>query len=689
MQLNTPLAKLAGIGPSFINRLQKLDLNTLEDLIYHFPSRYEDFSNVSKLSDVKVGDKVTIKGEVWQIKNAYTKFRKVITKALINDGSATIELVWFNQPYLTKAIKVGDRLNVAGEVSKFAGKLSIVSPDYEKADRLVHTGRLVPIYPETYGVSSKWLRNQISKILPLAIKQIEDYLPQQIKDNMLSLAEAITKIHFPPSRWEAEKARKRLGFDELFLINLATNQTRSKWQQKTLIETWKFTESDLNHFIKSLPFELTNAQKRVLSEIMADLKKPHPMNRLLQGEVGSGKTVVAAAIVYLAQLNGFQSLLMAPTEILAWQHYETLKKLLEPLELSIGLYTGSRKFTKIKNSRFATFVDAGARRAKLKIQNFIPDVIVGTHALLSDKIKPDKLGLVIIDEQHRFGVEQRTLLRAKGSAPHLLTMTATPIPRTVSLTIYGDLDISVIDEMPKGRQPVLTYLVPEEKRADAYKFIEKKAKEKNQVYIITPLIEESETQASAKAAKVEFERLQKVFPDLKHGLLHGRMKSKDKEQVINQFKSNQIDILVSTSVVEVGVDIPNATIMLIEGAQRFGLAALHQLRGRVGRGGKESFCLLFSDSNLPEENRRLKQMEKIDNGLRLAELDLKIRGAGSIFGYSQHGRFDLKVAKLTDLPLIEKTKSAASKILAENPSLDKYPLLKAKLLSVAKEVAPD
>lgn len=669
MQLNTPLAKLASIGPSFINRLQKLDLNTLEDLIYHFPSRYEDFSNVSKLSDVKVGDKVTIKGEVWQIKNAYTKFRKVITKALINDESATIELVWFNQPYLTKAIKVGDRLNVAGEVSKFAGKLSIVSPDYEKADRLVHTGRLVPIYPETYGVSSKWLRNQISKILPLAIKQIEDYLPQQIKDNILPLAEAITKIHFPSSRWEAEKARKRLGFDELFLINLATNQTRSKWQQKTLIKKWRFTESDLNHFVKSLPFELTNAQKRVLSEIMADLKKPYPMNRLLQGEVGSGKTVVAAAIVYLAQINGFQSLLMAPTEILAWQHYETLKKLLEPLELSIGLYTGSRKFT--------------------RIQNFIPDVIVGTHALLSDKIKPDKLGLTIIDEQHRFGVEQRTLLRAKGASPHLLTMTATPIPRTVSLTIYGDLDISVIDEMPKGRQHVLTYLVPEEKRADAYKFIEKKSKEKNQVYIITPLIEESETQASAKAAKVEFERLQKVFPDLKRGLLHGRMKSKDKEQVINQFRSNQIDILVSTSVVEVGVDIPNATIMLIEGAQRFGLAQLHQLRGRVGRGGKESFCLLFSDSNLPEENRRLKQMEKIDNGLRLAELDLKIRGAGNIFGYSQHGRFDLKVAKLTDLPLIEKTKSAASKILEENPSLDKYPLLKAKLLSVAKEVAPD
>lgn len=669
MDLKTSLSKITGIGPSFINRLKRLDLNTLEDLIYHFPFRYEDFSNVSKLSDVKIGDKVTIKGEIWQIKNAYTKFRKVITKALINDGSAAIELVWFNQPYLTKAIKVGDRLNVAGEVSKFAGKLSIVSPDYEKADRLIHTGRLVPIYPETYGVSSKWLRNQISKILPRAIKQIEDYLPQQVKDNMLPLAEAITKIHFPASRWEAEKARKRLSFDELFLINLATNQTRSRWQQKTLIKTWKFTESDLNHFIKSLPFELTNAQKRVLSEIMADLRKPHPMNRLLQGEVGSGKTIVAAAIVYLAQLNGFQSLLMAPTEILAWQHYETLKKLLEPLELSIGLYTGSRKFTRIQNS--------------------IPDVIVGTHALLSDKIKPDKLGLTIIDEQHRFGVEQRTLLRAKGSAPHLLTMTATPIPRTISLTIYGDLDISVIDEMPKGRQHVLTYLVPEEKRADAYKFIEKKSKEKDQVYIITPLIEESETQASAKAAKVEFERLQKVFPDLKHGLLHGRMKSKDKEQVINQFRSNQIDILVSTSVVEVGVDIPNATIMLIEGAQRFGLAQLHQLRGRVGRGGKESFCLLFSDSNLPAENRRLKLMEKIDNGLELAELDLKIRGAGSIFGYSQHGRFNLKVAKLTDLPLIEKTKSAASKILEENPSLDKYPLLKAKLLSHAKEVAPD
>jgi len=669
MDLKTPLAKITGIGPAYINRLKKLNLNTVEDLIYHFPFRYDDFSNISKLSDVKIGDKVTIKAEVWQIKNTYTKFRKVITKALINDGSGTIELVWFNQSYLTKTIKVGDKLNVAGEVSKFAGKLSIVSPDYETADRLVHTGRLVPVYPETYGVSSKWLRNQINKILPFTLQDIDEYLPDMVKNNLIDLPQAIDKIHFPKNKQDILAARNRLGFDELFLINLATLQIRISWQKKTLIHPWKLNEGDLNHFKNSLPFELTQAQSRVLSEITTDLKKSSPMNRLLQGEVGSGKTVVAAAIIYLAKLGGFQSLLMAPTEILSWQHYDTLIKILKPLGLSIGLYTSSRKFTRIKN--------------------FIPDVIVGTHALLSDKIKPEKVGLVIIDEQHRFGVEQRTLLRQKGDVPHLLTMTATPIPRTVALTIYGDLDISIIDELPKGRQVVKTYLVPEEKRADAYKFVEKKVKEEDQVYIITPLIEESESQASAKAAKVEFERLQKVFPKLKLGLLHGRMKSKDKEQIISQFRSGKINILVSTSVVEVGVDIPNATIMVIEGAQRFGLAQLHQLRGRVGRGGKESFCLLFSDSNLLEENHRLKQMEKIDNGLELAELDLKIRGSGTIFGTTQHGRFDLKIARLKDLSLIEKTKLAAQLILKQDPSFNRYPLLREKLSSISSEVAPD
>lgn len=683
MDLNLKLAHLRGIGPSFAKRIQKLNLVTVYDLIHHYPFRYNDFSKKTLISGVKIGDRITISGEIWQIKNAYTRYGKVITKAIINDGSASIDLTWFNQPYLTKTLKVGDALHVAGTVAKFGSKLTIIAPDWEKQEHYIHTGTFVPVYPETAGVSSKWLRNKISQLLPEATSSITDFLPENIRDGMLPLNDALQKIHFPPSLEEAGKARERLGFDELFLISLATQQTRLNWQKKTLIKKWQVAKFDLQPFIDSLPFKLTGAQDKVIDAICKDLQKDLPMNRLLQGEVGSGKTVVAAAAMYLAHLNGFQSLLMAPTEILAWQHFDTLKKILEPSGLTIGLYTGSRKFTK----------------GKLESGTGNPDVIVGTHALLSDKLNPQKVGLLVIDEQHRFGVEQRTLLRQKGSprgeagsAPHFLTMTATPIPRTVALTMYGDLDMSVIDEMPKGRIKVKTYLVPEHKREDAYKFIEKKVRVGDQVFIITPLIDESESNLSIKAATVEYEKLKSTFADLRLGLLHGRMKSKDKDDVIKAFRAQTIDILVSTSVVEVGMDIPNATIMIIEGAQRFGLAQLHQLRGRVGRGTKPSFCLLFTDPGAADEISRIKHLEKVYDGLKLAELDLKIRGAGTIFATLQHGRFDLKIARLTNLQLVERTKASASKILAEDPSLDKYVALRAQLAllsGVTQEVAPD
>ncbi len=393
------------------------------------------------------------------------------------------------------------------------------------------------------------------------------------------------------------------------------------------------------------------------------------MNRLIQGEVGSGKTVVAAIAIYLTHMNSMKSLFMAPTEILAFQHFETVSKLLEPFGIKVGIYTGSRKFTKGKES---------------------PDVIIGTHALLSNTLAADNIGLVIVDEQQRFGVAQRSLLRSKAKLPHFLAMTATPIPRTVSLTIYGDLDVSVINEMPKGRIKVKTYYTPSHKRADAYKFIAEKVKEGGQAFIITPLIEESETLLSAKAAKSEFERLQKdVFPNFKLGLLHGKLKSREKVLVINDFKDKKIQILVSTSVVEVGMDIPNATIMAIEGAERFGLSQLHQLRGRVGRGAQESFCLLFSETEEPMVVNRLKNLETIHDGLALSELDLKIRGGGDIFGVRQSGRWDLKIASLSNLEMIEKSRNAAKKILADAPSLDKYPLLRAKLPGLSVDVLPD
>lgn len=675
MDLNTPLYTLTGIGSSLTTKLRRLNLNTISDLIYHFPFRYDDFSKISKANEARIGEIVTLQGQIWSIKNVYTRFGKVLTQAIFNDGTSPITLTWFNQSWLTKQIAVGDKLQISGKISKYKNKLSIMAPQWEKLDNesrshlrsgnTLHTGRLVPVYPETANLTSKWIRTKVAHLLPLLIDKIVDPLPDTIRDNMIPLDEAIQKIHLPDSMKDVEKARERLGFDELFFVSLATQKARMEWKNKPVVDSLKISESNLNQLIKSLPFNLTGAQNRVLKEIISDLKKTQPMNRLIQGEVGSGKTVVAAVTTYLVHLNGLRTLFMAPTEILAFQHYETVKKLLEPFKITVGIYTGSKKDAK----------DV--------------DVVVGTHALLSQKLAIENVGLVIIDEQQRFGVEQRTFLRSRAKLPHFLTMTATPIPRTVALTLYGDLDLSIIDEMPKGRPKIKTYLVPEAKRADGYKFIEKKIKEDDQAYIITPLIEPSETLLSVKAAKVEFERLKKIFPDLRLGLLHGRMKTKDKEQVLKDFRSNTINILVSTSVVEVGMDIPNATIMIVEGAERFGLAQLHQLRGRIGRGTKTSYCLLYTSGSSVDESRRLKYLETTFDGLKLAELDLKIRGSGEIFGLKQSGRFEFKIASLSNLALVEKTKAAATKLLAEDPNLDKHPLIKAKLEDLAADVMPD
>ena len=515
--------------------------------------------------------------------------------------------------------------------------------------------------------------------MPQAISQIQDPLPDSVRDDMLILPEALQKIHFPQSWTDVEKARQRLGFDELFFVSLATQKARMVWREKPIIHPLKINKKDISEIIASLPFSLTAAQNKVLMEILADLKKDQPMNRLIQGEVGSGKTVVATIIAFLAHKNGFRTLFMAPTEILAFQHFETVTKFLKPFKIKVGIYTASKKFDKGKGK-------------KLHPSPFTlhPDVIIGTHALLSEKLTIPDVGLVIVDEQQRFGVEQRSYLRGKAKPPHFLTMTATPIPRTVALTLYGDLDLSTIDELPKERLKIKTHVVPQKKRADAYKFIEGKIKTGDQVYIITPLIEQSETMLSAKAATIEFERLKKeIFPKFNLGLLHGRLKSKEKEEVMGKFKTGKIDILVSTSVVEVGVDISNATIMLIESAERFGLAQLHQLRGRIGRGSKQSYCLLFSEIPNRDNISRLKNLERIDNGLKLAELDLKIRGSGEIFGIKQSGRFEFKIASFSNLSLVEKTRNLAHKLLQDNPTLDKYPILKAKLHDLAANVMPD
>ncbi len=666
MNLKTPLNQITGIGSGTLWKLKKLNIETLEDLIYHFPFRYDDFSKIVPSQEAQIGEVVTLKGEIWSIKNIFTRSRKIITQAIFNDGTSPITLTWLNQSWLTKQIQTGDQLQISGKLTKYKNKLSVMVPRWEKIQdtfkpQTLHTGRLVPIYPETARLSSKWLRLKISQLMP---PKVTDPLPENLRADMLPLSEALQKIHFPKNWQEAEKARQRLGFDELFYVSLATQKSRMEWKKKPLVSPLKINEKDLNEFTKGLPFTLTLSQQNVLEEILADLKRKEPMNRLIQGEVGSGKTVVATIVAFLAYKNGYRTLFMAPTEILAFQHFETIKKFLENHGINVGIYTGSKK--KVQDS----------------------DVVVGTHALLSDRLKIENVGLIIVDEQQRFGVEQRSYLRSKAKPPHFLTMTATPIPRTVALTVYGDLDLSVINELPKNRPKISTFLVPEKKRLDSYKYIEKKVNQGDQVYIITPLIEKSETLTTVRAVKVEFEKLQKIFPRLKLGLLHGRMKSKEKEQVLKDFQSGKIRILVSTSVVEVGMDIPNATIIVIEGAERFGLSQLHQLRGRVGRGTKESYCLLFTSDSTADKHR-LKYLENTFDGLKLAELDLKIRGSGEIFGSKQSGRFEFKIASFSNLTLAEQTRDAARKLLQEDPTLDKYPSLKAKLDDLSGNAMPD
>lgn len=677
MDLQLPVSEVSRAYKMYARRLEKLGILKLEDFLFHIPFRYDDFSLISKIGQVQAGEIVTVKGTVAEIHNQYTRKWKTLQRAVVKDETGNIDVLWFNQPFLTKSIKKDDLISLSGKVEMEGNKIQMISPDYEVIfnNQTIHTGRLVPIYPETYGISSKWLRRQIYKLLEEK-NQIKDFLPESlIKENdLMTLRDAIEKIHFPESLNEAQKARERLAFDELFELQLSALVRKKAWEKNTILNPWKISLGKVDGLIAKLPFELTGAQKKAVSEILNDLTAKRPMNRLLEGEVGSGKTVVGAIAMYVAFLNGFQSAFMAPTEILAQQHFATISTLLEPFGVKVSLQTGNSKNKKILNTKY---------------EMLDTDVIVGTHALVYSKVQFKNLGLVIVDEQQRFGVEQRTIIREKGQNVHLLTMTATPIPRTVALTMYGDLDLSVLDEMPIGRKIVKTWLVPPEKRNNAYIWIEKQIKEqKTQVFIVCPFIEESETMITVKAATKEFERLQKeIFPNLKLGLLHGKLKAREKTEILKNFRDKKIDILVSTPVVEVGIDIPNATIMMIEEADRFGLAQLHQMRGRVGRSDKQSYCLLFTSSKNEATIERLKALETLYSGAELAELDLKLRGPGQIFGTSQHGRQVLKVASFSDFALIEKTKREAEKIF---PEINKYPQLleKTKQINLA-HVSPD
>ncbi|OGY22255.1 MAG: ATP-dependent DNA helicase RecG [Candidatus Woykebacteria bacterium GWA1_44_8] len=670
MDLNTQVKEIPRIGPTFLRKLKKLNIGTVGDLIYHFPFRYETYGGKKKIGEVVLGEVASVSGEVWQIRNVRTRFRKNLTLAKVADSSGTIEVVWFNQPFLIKTLPVGSKISLAGKIDLFSQKPTFINPEYELLSKTgkkpLHTTGLVPIYPETAGLNSKWLRKQIKEVLPSLLPKVEEVLPaESLKRNrLIGRRQAIWQIHAPTSEKRIEAARKRLAFDELLIISLQAKIRKAAWQKPQGGVALPTNQEKILRLIQALPFHLTEAQSKVLKEILADLSQKKPMNRLLQGDVGSGKTVVAAIAAYSVFLNGFQTAIMAPTEILAIQHFNTLKAILAPCGVKISLRTSARK----RNEPF--------------------DCLVGTHALLSSTVSFEKLAFAVIDEQHRFGVKQRGLLRSKGIAPHVLTMTATPIPRSLALTLYGDLDISTIDELPKGRRIVKTYVVPLNKRGGAYQFIREKTAVGEQVFIICPLIDPSETLASAKAANQEYKRLQEdVFPDLSLGLLHGRMKSKEKERVLEEFLSKKYYILVATPVVEVGIDIPGATVMLIEAAERFGLASLHQLRGRVGRSSQQSYCFLFTESRGRAVLDRLKALERHYIGLKLAEIDLQMRGPGQIYGTAQSGLTNFKIANLADLPTVESVKKEAD-ILFDQITLEKLPALKNDLES-SGPIAPD
>lgn len=671
MDLHVPIKDSGRNFKMLSGRLEKLGIKTPWDFLLHIPFRYDDFSLISKIGQIQPGEVVTINGTVIEMKNQYTRRWKNLQRAKIKDETGILDVLWFNQPYLAKNIHAGNKIALSGKIGKDKNSLMMVAPDFElltEADP-IHTGRLVPIYPETRGISSKWIRRQVKKFLDEIPDDFSDFIPASIISNekLLPLKKALYQIHFPKTLDEASKARERLAFDELFLLQLRTKIKREEWIEELRgipLEIKKF-EKEIDNFYKSLPFKLTNSQKKAIQEILEDLTKKEPMNRLLQGDVGSGKTVVAMVAMYLAHLNGYKSILMAPTEILAQQHYKTISNLFSKIKLRVGLATSS---------------------SKLK-GDF--DILIGTHSVLFKKVDPAKLGLVVIDEQQRFGVEQRSIVRKKGNNPHFLTMTATPIPRTVALTMYGDLDVSYLSDMPHGRKIIKTWLTPNSKRENAYKWIEKEIKtNKTQAFIICPFIEESETMQTIKAATVEFEKLKKEdLKNLKLQLLHGKMKSKEKEKTMTDFKNKKFDVLVATPLVEVGIDIPNATIIVIEAAERFGLSQLHQLRGRVGRSDMQSYCLLFTQSKSPQASVRLKGMESIQNGAQLAELDLKLRGPGDMYGTMQHGMPKLKVASFSDTSSIQRASSEAEKIL---PKLKEFPNLEKELNNITSaQISPD
>ena len=681
--LESPVDRLRGVDSKTSARLRRLGVVTIRDLLYLLPRRHNDFSRTAKVSELVPGEELTVVATVWEAREtALGKGRLKTTEAVVGDETGNIKVVWFGQPYLARLLKPNSMVAFSGRVDIYKGQRQMQSPEFEILDRqenLIHTGRLVPVYPLTEGLGPRRLRGIVWQALENWAPLVEEFLPEDIRlrAGLAPISEAIFQAHYPEDFPSQAAARKRLAFDELLLLQMAVLIRRRNWQDNVEGIPLRADSAVMGSFISSLPFDLTTAQERCLGEVLEDLKRgTPPMNRLLEGEVGSGKTVVALAALLAAVTSGHQGSIMVPTEVLAEQHFATVSRLLGslaspvrgdnlitvyldlfPRPVSVGLLTGSTK---------------GSLKKELqqRVLEGTLDIIIGTQALIQEGIEMPRLALAVVDEQHRFGVMQRAALRQKGRiSPHVLVMSATPIPRTLALTLYGDLDISTIDQLPPGRQRVVTRQVPPDRRDVAYGFVRKEVRNGRQAFVICPLVEESEA-IEARAATEEYERLSKeVFPDLRVGLLHGRMSIRDKDEVMGRFRNGELDILVSTPVVEVGIDVPNATVMVVEGAHRFGLSQLHQLRGRVGRGQHRSYCLLLSEYSTPEAKERLSAVERIHDGFQLAEVDLELRGPGDFFGTRQSGLPSLRAARLSDQDLLKLAREEAAELLRVDPGL--------------------
>jgi len=678
--LDSAITVIKGVAINIANKFAKLNVRTVHDLLYFFPRRYVDYSQRKPVSALIEGEEQTIIGTIWQARVATLGYRKG-TEAIVGDETGNIRAVWFNQPYLAKRFRTNARIVISGTVGLFKGHKVFESPEWELLEDkdLIHTGRLVPVYPLTQGLYPRQVRKWTKEAVDGFACQLDDFLPLDIKTRcqLLDLPAAISQIHYPDDRTMAERARGRLSFDELFLLQLGVLARKRDWQEGQPGTAFNIDQEVINRFLSCLPFALTQAQERVLQEILTNLQQAKAMSRLLQGEVGSGKTVIATLALLIAAANGYQGALMAPTEVLAEQHYANICGYLSKVgtqeagEGTIRRYTGFLSRPLTITLLVGSLSSAEKQNLHDKIRQGELDIVIGTHALIQKDVEFSKLGLAVIDEQHRFGVLQRSALRQKGFNPHVLVMTATPIPRTMALTLYGDLDISVIDELPPGRQVVKTKCLEPQDREKAYTFLHRQVSNGRQAFIICPLVEESEV-LEVKAATTEYERLSKdVFPDLKLGLLHGQMPGNDKEKVMRSFRGGELDILVSTSVVEVGIDVPKASVMMVEGAERFGLSQLHQFRGRVGRDKEQGYCLLIPEKLSREARERLLLMEKVHDGFALAEKDLEIRGPGEFFGARQSGLPDLKLAKLTDLHSLELARQEAMTLFQSDPDLKK------------------